>query len=412
MLQLQIRFESSWTNFFFDQPGGAPLFTSGSQFSKSAKNLQPADASLLTQPDSHSRIPYLRALQEANPELKYRVPESYDRTVQGVLTRLTGEVRRLADLQADHLALRAYWAGSYAVDIEHEHSQTTKLATYETNAIQSGGAGLIMNETLYTSTREAKYLFGFLQLSLEEMQARVDDILAYGFDDPSFQWTPASPSILMERLQALGDAQQERIDALKKKEKDEQVPYITPYLAFCEAIAQKLPQEAQAYLADKFSKAAPDKLPASTVDQGALDAWPLAGAVIVARIKSLNDADREAMIQAGALTRAGNLGGLSMNGGVGNFTEKDVFRNASGQGAESNRMPYSAEIPLALRIGGKDIRATVPSGVIKKTGRLTFSLDGNDALEDELAHAIGEASVGPFHFGKKGIAYVERMQRF
>ncbi len=43
MLELKIRFESSWTNSFYEEPGGAPLFTSGSMAVKPLPLMPPQD---------------------------------------------------------------------------------------------------------------------------------------------------------------------------------------------------------------------------------------------------------------------------------------------------------------------------------------------------------------------------------
>ena len=54
----------------------------------------------------------------------------------------------------------------------------------------------------------------------------------------------------------------------------------------------------------------------------------------------------------------------------------------------------------------------MPSGVLKKTGTITFTIGDEPELEQELHAAIEAASVGPFHFGKKGVAYVQSLERY
>lgn len=180
MLELKIRFESSWTNSFYTEPGGKPLFTSGSGLAGSLRptgGLNPVIFDRRAASLSRSRIAYLQALQAANPELLYRVPVSFDRAVQGILARLVGEVRRLSDVETSHLAFRAFQAGECDIDIEHEHSQTTKLATYEVNDIQTGGAGLITNDVLYSQTKISRHLFGHLGQSLMDLEYSIGDVL-------------------------------------------------------------------------------------------------------------------------------------------------------------------------------------------------------------------------------------------
>jgi hypothetical protein len=47
---------------------------------------------------------------------------------------------------------------------------------------------------------------------------------------------------------------------------------------------------------------------------------------------------------------------------------------------------------------------------LKKTGTITFTMNDMPELEHELHTAIEAASVGPFHFGKKGVAYVQSLE--
>lgn len=409
MLQLQIRFESSWTNSFYDGPGGEPLFTSGSQLMGSVKGLTTVDMDRVTTIESKSRVAFLQKLQKANPGLLYKVPESFDRTVQGVLARLVGEVRRLSAVEGNHLALRAFGSGTYSLNIEHEHSQTTKLATYEVNDIQTGGAGLIKNEVLYSKSKESAYLFGHLGLSLDDIQFKLSDLLSTSEALPSIGdiWTPSSPSELIEKIRKLDDEQGEVIKAAHKAAG--KGSYHSPYSLAFEELTKAFPQDANAALAKQSLLASQGKKAALSINEGALEGWSIAGAVIAARIKLLDDAALKQFIQAGALTKNGGLAGLAMSGAVGNITPKDVFNFATGVRAESNRMPYAVEIPIEQPDGRKQF---VPSGILKKTGTLVFEIDQHPELEKELDDAIKAASVGPFHFGKKGIAYVAHLKRY
>jgi len=408
MLELRIRFESSWTNSFYDEPGGAPLFTSGSDLTGSLKKkLNPVDFDRIGARSSQSRLPFLQALQAANPELLYRVPVSFDRTVQGVLARLVGEVRRLSDVEQTHLALRAFAAGECAFDIEHEHSQTTTLSTYKDNAIQTQGAGLINNEVLYSDNAVSRYLFGHLGQSLWDLQLSIFDLLKPGSDLNGHGWFPSSPSALIDRLTALFPEQTKAIkDAKGPPGKG---PYRSPYRAVFLALSCVLPDQAMAALEMQKEFARQGKKASFSIEAGALDGWWIGSAIIIARIKMLTDDERAAFIKAGALTERGNLSGINSTGTVGFVTEKGVYTFASGASAVSSRMPYGINIPVQDATG---FTHQVPSGVLKKTGTITFTLKDSPALEQELQTAIEAASVGPFHFGKKGIAYVQSLELY
>ena len=401
MLKLHIRFESSWTNSFFkvgeDGNRDEPLFTSGSQLAASAKGIEPADLDLTNLAASNSRLEYLQALQTLNPNLLYRVPESFHRTVQGILARLTGEVRRLKDVEGDHLALRAFAAGTYEVKIEHEHSQLVKLNTYCVNDIQSGGAGVIAADALYSGSADATYLLSALGNSL----AAIESALSTGLPIPVTGWVPASPSELIDRLATLNA---EQTDVVKKAQKLKDAAHITAYPCIFDFLAKKLPEDVLATLKIQSERALDGNIQAkTTVADGALYGWSLAGAFIVVQVKSLSIDERERYIAEGLLTRNGGFAGLAMTGSVGSVTPKDMFTFASGQKAKSSSLPYSIDIPVATTNSKKTF---IQSGILKKTGTLSFEISGNLTLEDELRTAIENASVGPFHFGKKGVAYV------
>lgn len=415
MLELKIRFESSWSNSFFHESddGGRdePLFTSGGQLSKSVNGLEAVAFDMAQISASKSRVGYLQALQLRNPGMLYRVPESFDRAVQGVLARLVGEIRRLKDVEADHLALRAFESGHYQLDIEHEHSQLVKLATYNVNDIQSGGAGLIVKDALYSAGPESTYLFVMLGNTLAAMESA----LALGASIPVTSWTPMSPSALIDRLNVLDEEQADAIKVAKKLQGD---AYTTAYPHLLGHLSKLLAAEASATLAAQAEKAAKKPPAAANVQpggqtavisivSGGLDGWSIAGALIVSQVVALNGSERGRYVDEGLLTKSGGFAGLAMSGGVGNVTPKDLYKFASGQKAQSSSMPYSVDIPVVGNSGKKNF---APSGVLKKTGTLTFKIDDDQALEDELRAAIDNASVGIFHFGKKGVAYVQSLR--
>ena len=424
MLVLKIHFDSSWTNSFFAQPGGAPLFTSGSKLTESVKNLKAVPLDRETIQSSKSRLAYLQALQAENPHMLYRVPVSFDRAVKGVLARLVGEVRRLSmveDAEQNHLALRAFAAGGYAVDIDQEYSQTTRLATFEVNEIQSQGAGLITNQVLYSDTEIARYLFGHLGLSsLEDMEARMDELLKPGPMAPGLNWYPQSPSTLLDRLNTFDEMQKATINKAKKLAGNGR--YKSPYADTFQALSRVLSAEANDMLAKQQTRRTQGEPDGMTIENGGLDGWSITGAITVARIRMLPREEKARLIEKGALTSRGNLSGMSMSGNVGNssLSAKDFYAWASGvkvnsawkpgEKAKSNRMPYSINMPVPVQKGDKETTQYVPTGVLKKTGTLTFTLKDAPALEQELHAAIQAASVGPFHFGKKGIAYVQSLE--
>jgi len=413
MFKLTLRFESSWTNSFYDRDdSGAPVkpwFDSGRSLNASTRKLVRVD-DVPSDPQGKltgsTRIPMLRQVQAANPGLAYRIPDSFDSTVIGVLARLVGDVRRLRLIESDdpgHIALRAFAKGRYAVHIETEISMLTTLATAEPKDIQTAGAGICTNDALFTPSALTRKLFGHLDMSVEGMEfAAAHGPSAFA----SGSWAPDSTGALVRRLQTLQEEQDTVVAEARKTAKQGSLGYKTPFPALGAWMAQALPGDVAKKLAAQAETGPKAGVqPPTTIQDGALDAWGLAGAVVVARLKSLPEAVRQQMVDDGMLTAAGNLSGLAMSGNVGRLTEKDMFRFASGVASTSHSLPFSVDLPV--RVNGRD--ATIPSGVLKKDGTMKFELDGDAALESELFEAITAASVGPLHFGKKGVAYITKL---
>jgi len=404
VLRLTLRFESSWVNRFASGSGAPALFTSDTQLKASTKGLVPVEMDPATAGQPGARLAYLQRLQAANPALLYRVPDDFDNTVRGVLARLVGEVRRLSWLREhrpEHLALRAFAAGRYTIKLEHAYSSTMRLTT-PANDVRSKGAGLIRDNPLYGDTDLSRWLFGHLEYDVEDMLA----ILGQG-QLPEGRWTARSPSQLIARLEVLLDQQKSLLEGARRQATDGDYPYASLFALTLDAFSPALHEQIDAQLDRRKAYAANhlDQNVNQTIEDGVLESWHLAGAVIVARLRSMDEAERTALIERGVLSsKSSGLSGLSMTGQVGHVTPKDLYRSATGQPAVSRRMPYSVNLPGPVRADGRNER--IDSGVLVHSGHVEFELDGDEVLERELVDAIQAASVGPLHFGKKGVAWV------
>ena len=411
MLEIVVRFESSWTNSFYKDQGATPLFgkladlhPQKSPLVSNCTNMVVFDRDEALR--SISRVPYLQALQAANPDMTYRVPEGFDNTAKGVLARLTGEVRRLQHIEEDHVAFRALKAGHFDIKIEDEYSQTTSLVKHVVSDHPSAGAGVVnaaISTALYSDSAISRYLFGHLDLSLEQINQNIRDLL-----DPNITraWYPSSPSQLIDKLQALKARQIEIID------KDLNLNSLK------EVFNQLVPafeEDAKALIQEKRSGG-------KVASDWAMQSINIAGAIILLRIKHMpkhiKDLISSSELDSGlrVINQKLSISGLTRDSaaagtasGIGTFVAKDIYNFATGRKAQAWRLPYNVSIPVPLQ-NGKSIQ--IPSGVIKKSGTFTFVLDGNDELEDEFHESIMSACVGPFHFGKKGVAYVENIKRF
>lgn len=255
MLHIHIPFESSWTNSFADQ-NHEPLFTSGSSFGDANRGATPTTLPRDAAPNT-MRVESVRALNRCNPEMAYRVPDSYDNTVKGVLARLLGEVRRLRDLESDHLVNQLVRGLSYEIKVTSEHDEIVSLAT-PANAIQSSGAGLLPpGNPLYERSPLTEHLFGHLGLPLAVL-------LEQGLEAKG-TWVPGSPLDLVLKLDAIKDAQTALAKAIKK-ETGLEPDFMRQFaLRLCAGL-----QEAQ-----KLEAAGPSAEP---------DKWNVGGALLVAKL--------------------------------------------------------------------------------------------------------------------------------
>lgn len=381
MLYLHIGFEGSWTNSFLDE-NHDPRFTSGSSFGAGNRRLNAVVIPDTTAPHS-TRVETVRAMNRANPGMTYQVPANYDNTVRGIVARLLGEVRRLNRLEPDHLVRRLADKITYQLKLSSEHDEIVALAT-PPNEIQSGGAGLLpAGNPLYEGGALAKKVFGHLALPFEELLSK--GLAAEG------AWAPYSPTDLVTRL-ALRDEEQDRFfKALKASSGDDAVKATRK--AFATGIGDAMKE---AKLGVELSLDKP---------------WSIAGALVAAKVHLLTEPEKAALMEAGALSRAGNLPGLAMSGGLGGLTIKDLYAGAGCKKAISSQMPYTTELWLypGEEAQKADKKKPFSLGVIKKSGTLEIALDLDEAQAREVTDQIETASVGVFHFGKKGIAYVQRI---
>lgn len=384
-LQLVIPFESSWTNVLADERG-EPFLTSGRVFS--AAEARPK-AGLLPRMAAKNqlRVDYVRQLNAENPEMTYRVPESYDNAVLGVLARLLGEVRRVRDLEEDHLARRLFVCATYAVEVSAEHDEVTLLATPGNEVPGSGGGVFEAGHPLYSGGEIARKLFGHLALSVREL-------IAGG--KPMVQWTPSSPTALIARLGELDDEQSAWIKEVQDAAKANGSTYSSPALTWAGRLK--------------------DGLTAPIVCNEDVDKWSWAGAEIASKVLVLSDEELEMLRKHKAISaRQASIPGIAASGNLGRVTAKDLLGGTPGcRKRKSYSMPYVQELPV-LDASNSDKGTAksnrIPFGIIKKSGTLTITLDLDGDLERQFLDQLDAAGVGPFHFGKKGLAFLERVKR-
>lgn len=384
MLSLLIPFEGSWTNSFADHDFN-PLFTSGKGFGEGMRGL--ASVPLMLRADNTSRVELVRAMMAANPtpegpgsSMTYRVPTSYDNTARGIVARLLGSVERLSNLREYSPLLEVLNSISYKLTVTSEHDEVMSLAT-PPNPIQTSGAGVLPEgNELYSHSVVAKKLFGHLGNSVESLVA----------GDFSGDWSPGSPAELIGRLLECAEEQKNFVAAYKKQQGED---YFSPFKDQA-ALIQARATAAMSPVAPEFA--------------ADVDSWLWASALIVAGIYCLPDEDKQSLIASGAISARGNFPGLAMSGKVGGLTIRDLYKGAGCKIAYSTRIPYSAEMWLEDTLNpGK--KKKISLGVIKKNGFIEIALDLPLEKAQAVRDAIEAAAVGPFHFGKKGIAYLDRM---
>ena len=372
MLHIHINFESSLTNVLLDE-NKDPLFTSSKNFNGGQVKLSSVTLDQHAA-ENQTLVHHIRKLNQANPTMTYRVPLDYDNTIRGIIARLCGEVRRLSLLESDHPLHELWSTMQYQMDVRSEHSECYALAT-SPNELPGSGAGIVpANNPFYNNEAVARTVLGHLAHPLADQLSQKNLIGA---------WSPKSPFDLVNRLDTLKKEQDTMIAEQKTLLKD---AYVSPIAAY----AQWFKEECRRI----------DWEPETASN---LDYWNVAGSRIALNIMRLNPVEKTRLMDDGFLSRNGNLPGIAMSGGIGNATAKDVFAGAGCNKAFSTRMPYQTELWFEHNNG--KIKFTL--GAIKKSGRVHIQIDNHD--QENWLLRIRDCAVGPFQFGKKGLAYVERL---
>lgn len=371
MLNLVIKFNSSLTNQLADEDHNM-LFSSSKTFSDGLRKLNKVSLDE-DAPPNQTLVHHIRKMNLENPGMSYRVPINYDNTIKGIVARLCGEIRRLSDLEEDHPLHALFERISYNMHVESEHSETYALAT-PPNALQTSGSGVVpKGNPFYSNTDIAKKIFGHLEYGLDR-QIQASALKG--------AWYPKSPFEIINRLNDLKKEQDALVNAQKKILGEE---YISPFSDY----ERWFKQEISEY----------------SIDLGLNDYWNIGGSRIALNILKLEKNEKMDLISKGFLTRNGNIQGIAMSGGIGNVTPKDLYVGAGCRRAYSTRMPYSTD--LWFEAHGANVKLAL--GMIKKSGTIHIQCDLLSEQAEYWLNKINSSAVGPFHFGKKGIAYVQRM---
>ena len=372
MLHIHIHFESSLTNAMLDENKN-PLFTSSKTFNGGQVKLSSVALDEHA-PENQTLVHHIRKLNRENPAMTYRVPMDYDNTVRGIVARLCGEVRRLSLLEEEH-PLHTVWSSmNYQMDVDSEHSECYALAT-PPNELPGSGAGIVpADNPFYNGDPVARAIMGHLSYPLSEQLVQQELV---------GDWSPKSPFDLVNRLDTLKKEQESLVAKQKGLLGD---TYVSPFASYAQWFAT------QCQTIDWTPETAPN-----------LDYWNVAGSRIALNIMRLDPVSKKQLIDAGFLSRNGNLPGIAMSGGIGNATPKDIYAGAGCNKAFSTRMPYQTDLWFEHNKG--KIKFTL--GAIKKSGRLHIKID--IPSQEEWLQRIRDCAVGPFQFGKKGLAYVERL---
>jgi hypothetical protein len=385
MNKLILRFESSWTNrlvvddFYRPMPSATYLSGFSGRPSKYPKK------------NSGNLFAFIQALNRLNPDMTYRVPENFDNTIIGVLARLTGEIRRVSDLDADHIAIRAFNSianKDSCLTIESLTNECISLKTCVPDPTLAGGI-LDPHNPFLGNKLIAKKIFGHYGASFEQI---VHAVLNGGVQH---EWYFENPSDLVAEYLRL-----------EKEQKDFKAANTQAY----EDLSTALGKEASrlGYAID--------------LNQSGLN-YSVSGVIAILEFLSLSQAETDLI---GDYLRSNVPGFASLSAkSPGKITEKDFKAFFQPLGNKSKKKVTSFPFfvgdmwvyqydangdPISNPKKPNEFKKTkLGLGVLKKDGYMKLLISDDDVFS-ELEEKIEAAGVNILSFGKKGIAYLESME--
>lgn len=367
MLKIRVRFRDSMSNTFRREREDE-VIESFSKLKTMSEVVTPAGIPVPDKPVW--REDYVRELNRRFPGMPFRVPASYENTVLGVVARLMGETRRIEYLEDEHPAKRFMAVAKHRIEVESESDETFTFSTKPVQQ-QGGGAGVVASDNpLYDHGPLAQALFSQLGGNLADI---VRGVL------PAKPWTPGTPYDLITRCEAI-DQEQAQLKRSRGPEYEVAIGLVR----------------------ERWLPIFNDQ---GIEVKGDVGAWSWAGTSIVVALGAMPPDAVATLRERGGLSKTGNITGIAGSGAVGRITPKDLYKGATGKSLYSTRMPFG----LLVKRG---IETKMVMGAIVKSGYLDITCDGNEGLEAEVKGLIQDAAIGPFTFGKKGLAYVESMRSY
>lgn len=313
----------------------------------------------------------MRELNKRYPNLRYQ--DIQKNTVYGILCRLIGDVRRIEVIKQDpdYILNKIEHAISFVDDVKVYQNEMVRLAT-PAKSMQNSSDGVIKEDCIWL--KESKFIREFLSpLTIDEDNATqyINSLYNKTIDFSQYQYKGDL---------TVTDFKRELLRAEK-------------------IFTEKTTPEIIALIKGCFQK---------------VNVKNLFGILLYEVLELMNQRSHYIEEIPLVLNKNNNIVGFASSNGW--FTIREFNLNFVDQRKQSFYSPYSVPLkydmiaPDSKGKGQQTINANSNVGVTKETGQLIINLDVDQDTGENIKKLIKDAQVATFHLGKKGLAFIERIE--
>lgn len=397
-MKIKIRYSSKWSNSFSDPITKKNNAVSLGAIQESIKGKKVT----INENDSYEEI--MKKINDVHPNFQYNAITQ--NTVLGVVSRLLGEIRYLnnfIEVEKEHIINKLKDKISFTLEDQNMFNEIVRLSTPE-KEVQSNGAGVIgekaKNNILLTKNEYSELFYSVFNIvdldTLKEFievlknSKKLED-LKYFFVKKDLLY---KENFELHKFIELYNKNVKQTESLDKEYRNmlsgkiEINSDIVDYIEVIKEIGKLNHNDENFHLKPKFIN--------------------MAGVLVYLVSNFLLRNQYE--IKGVLVESKGNIKGIAEASG--GLTIKD-FYNAFASKKTSSDSPYFLKSKFFNKKENKKInQGDFSLGITKEDGILNINIDVDEEEAVELKNIINAVGVSTFQLGKKGLAYVERIETY